>query len=278
MCNFFSGILKKDGTVLWSNDTDSHDTLIEKHKLNVNSDSRTWLRFEITPIDNDEKNRKRDNWRIKIDETQEPSWYTDAKVNYDILMYKALKDAFKEQDKTLRQKEHEKALLEKARKEMEKNMVVRFDIDMEMKLLKAFEKLLGSHKGISEEYAMSMKVFSVIDPGSVVLVTAKTERARRLLSRFKDPEIEKETMMDNAHKYNNTWEISKKDVAKKSYVPRSALGIDYVEKIVSIMKIVSDFFYVTTLHDKPVRIQNKDFEFLVAPVLKDENDEDAVPE
>ena len=33
MCNFFSGILKKDGTILYSKTSDNHHAIMDDHKL-----------------------------------------------------------------------------------------------------------------------------------------------------------------------------------------------------------------------------------------------------
>jgi len=92
MCQFFSGILKKDGKTLWDKNFDNHETLITKHKLTDSEDSKKWLRYEVTPIDNDIFNHDKKNWKIIIDENNISIWYERQKVFFD----KKIMDSFKQ--------------------------------------------------------------------------------------------------------------------------------------------------------------------------------------
>jgi hypothetical protein len=244
MCNFFSGILKKDGTVLYSINHDSHDTLIQENNLKTSEDSRTWLRFEILPSDGEESNRKKKNWFIKIDEAETPDWYTRNKAMYDEILFKTLKKTFRGKDKM--------------KAEAEKNKVVRFDFNTESKLMKTLGKLFGEHEGISEEMAMEREDMIVVDPAHVCMARAKTEQARRILTRFADPEI--------SHKAPTIdWEIN-----DKKYIARSGVSLDYMEKILAVIKCVQDHYFITAKCDSPVRLECDDFEFLVAPRIENE--------
>ena len=49
MCNWFSGILKKDGTVLYLKESTKHINIEEHYKLNKADAGKTYIPFEITP-------------------------------------------------------------------------------------------------------------------------------------------------------------------------------------------------------------------------------------
>ena len=102
MCEFFSCILKKDGTVLWNNKKgelfidDSHEKIIEEYKLDANKDeTKTYIRVEITPKDDDIYNHKKGNWEIEIDEDTTPDWYTRNIPKYEKQLMGALTTCFK---------------------------------------------------------------------------------------------------------------------------------------------------------------------------------------
>ena len=75
MCNFWSCILTREGEVLWSKDTDSHEELVNRHDLNDRKlKDRDFVRIEINPVDATSKDRG--DWRYKVDEEGTlPVWY-----------------------------------------------------------------------------------------------------------------------------------------------------------------------------------------------------------
>jgi len=78
MCEFFSGIIKRDTTVLADLNTNSHENIIAKFKLDdsLPLDSRDWIRFEFSPKKFFSKNRK--DWIFKVDENSKPKWVKTA--------------------------------------------------------------------------------------------------------------------------------------------------------------------------------------------------------
>ena len=82
MCNFFSGILMKDGRVLYDLDIDDHSKLIEK--LGLKDDKlqglRSWIKFEITPKDSSVFNKRKSNWVFKVDEESKIEWVSDRMI------------------------------------------------------------------------------------------------------------------------------------------------------------------------------------------------------
>ena len=79
MCNFFSGIIKKDKTVLWLPGVDSHDEIIEHFALEDNTDDpqkMTFARFEITR--GSAKIENLQDWFFCVDERIIPEWLSPA--------------------------------------------------------------------------------------------------------------------------------------------------------------------------------------------------------
>jgi len=98
MCQFFSCLIDKAGKVYWDRNIDSHEELVDKFKLDGNNDdSKKWVRIEVTFIDDDIYNHKKDNWKISIDQYIIPAWYERQQSTlYEPNIWKALKQCFKE--------------------------------------------------------------------------------------------------------------------------------------------------------------------------------------
>ena len=240
MCEFFSAILQKDEKVLYIDDCNSHDAIVKKYNLKDSDDTKKWLRFEITPIEEKYKKSKEEQfWKLKIDEKTTPDWYLRNKSHYDSLMYNTLW-------------------------ETTGNVIERFDIEEETKLLKLLEKVFKISNTVSEEKAVKEDRPYCIDPAHVVLCIAKTERAKRLISRFiiaktdyKIPKLKRT--------------IKKEDIKKgNSYSPKSMYSLDYFISIVKLINCVSDHFAITVLNDQPAFIECFDFEFCLAPRIESE--------
>ena len=80
MCDFFSGIITMNFEVLTNPNSNHHETMIEKHKLDdsipVDDERRKWVRFEIVPKDLFSKARK--DWVFRLDESIKPKWFNGA--------------------------------------------------------------------------------------------------------------------------------------------------------------------------------------------------------
>ena len=82
MCNFFSGIVKKDKSVLWLPGVDSHDEIIEHFELKDNTNDprkMTFARFEITR--GAAKIENLQDWVFRVDERIAPDWLSPAHEN-----------------------------------------------------------------------------------------------------------------------------------------------------------------------------------------------------
>jgi len=78
MCEFFSGIVKRDLTVLSDLNSNSHEDMINKFGLDdtLSLNSRDWVRFEFTP--KDLFSLKKGDWSFKVDEDSRPKWCKTA--------------------------------------------------------------------------------------------------------------------------------------------------------------------------------------------------------
>ena len=79
MCNFWSAIVKKNGTVLFDEMSDSHEDVIDKYKLKdetADPELLEFARIEITPPRGDVFAPTKD-WIFKIDQSCTPVWFTD---------------------------------------------------------------------------------------------------------------------------------------------------------------------------------------------------------
>jgi hypothetical protein len=105
MCQYFSGILTKDGEVYWLKENPcDHEAIIQKHQLkDTKLQSRDWIRFEITPK-NYEKLLKlktrdqltRDLFQFQWDMQGElPSWLEKNCATYIANCWKAAEDSWK---------------------------------------------------------------------------------------------------------------------------------------------------------------------------------------
>jgi len=79
MCDFFSGILMRNGKVLADGNSNSHEDLIKQHKLDdklpVDDVKRNWIRFELKP--KEFYNCDINSWIFRVDESSSPKWLND---------------------------------------------------------------------------------------------------------------------------------------------------------------------------------------------------------
>lgn len=88
MCRFFSGIMKyKMAGIWWDMDLDSHTDILEKFKINDEKRQPAFVKFEMTPKDDDVFNHVRENWVLAVDSDHSqdsiPEWW-DRKRAEDI--------------------------------------------------------------------------------------------------------------------------------------------------------------------------------------------------
>jgi hypothetical protein len=89
MCNFWSCLLTRDGKVLWDPAIKSHEELVEKYGLkDAKLQDRDFVRLEITPPNNDVMNKKRGDWKYKVDEEGTlPDWYQNDTLAQEHLVW-----------------------------------------------------------------------------------------------------------------------------------------------------------------------------------------------
>jgi len=98
MCNFWSCILTREGKVLWSDATSSHETIIKENNLKDNKlQDKDFVRLEVHPknkIDLFSKNAK--NWEFKIDESNTlPEWFIQEQTHFTELVWSEWNKAMK---------------------------------------------------------------------------------------------------------------------------------------------------------------------------------------
>ena len=97
MCKFPSFIIDKKGKVYGDGTIDEHDKIIDKYNLKESADSKTWVRIECEPKDQDIFNTKPSNWAIMVDEQNIPDWFErQRKTLYEPKIFKALKKVLSE--------------------------------------------------------------------------------------------------------------------------------------------------------------------------------------
>ena len=96
MCNFWSCILTREGKVLWSEATSSHEEIIKENNLKDNKlIDRDFIRLEVhskNKIDLFSKNAK--NWEFKIDEANTlPEWFLQEQKHWEEIVWISWKKA-----------------------------------------------------------------------------------------------------------------------------------------------------------------------------------------
>lgn len=101
MCNFFSCIVDKKGTVYWEADNDNHSLIVaNSDQIDDSGDSVNWVRIEIIPLPgvHQLKEYKSKDWRYQIDEQNGvrlesmPTWYERNIAFYQNKCIEALKE------------------------------------------------------------------------------------------------------------------------------------------------------------------------------------------
>ena len=136
----------------------------------------------------------------------------------------------------------------------------KFDILMEAKMLKSISKILEAPGlSITEEQALSLDLVAVPDRTMVTVIKAKTEEAKRFLSRF----IELEQQIPPIDQLD--WNC-KGDKEIKSQYP-----IEYMDKYLNFFKCMvnkygdEDGVTLKILPDYPMSMENQHFQVIIAP-------------
>lgn len=97
MCNFYSAILHRDGTVYDLPNSQAHQKIIEQYneKIKDSEDTLKWVRIEITPNNNPFDEPNDTNCTYRIDQATIPTWYELDLVRYKELAYNAYKNWIK---------------------------------------------------------------------------------------------------------------------------------------------------------------------------------------
>ena len=74
MCNFLSGIVLKNGDLLWNPYTDSHEDLVVINNLRDKRGDE-FARVEFSPPDLSQMD-KPDTYKLKLDQERTPDWWT----------------------------------------------------------------------------------------------------------------------------------------------------------------------------------------------------------
>ena len=126
-------------------------------------------------------------------------------------------------------------------------MVERFKIEVEQKMVKALGKLLSEpSEQVSEDEIILKEFFGVIDLANIFMVSGKTERAKRLLSRFYNGEQRKPEL-----------EYGGGGPCKYSS--------DYLKKIFNFFEVCGESVKINVKSEYPATLENEDFVVFLAP-------------
>ena len=93
MCNYKSGIVTRDGQVFVEIDTDSHEEIVNRHKLHEGTTADPWANYvsaECLPR-RDLLSRRREDWDYRLDEPdRKPAWYAEDEARYEDAFFAAL--------------------------------------------------------------------------------------------------------------------------------------------------------------------------------------------
>src|SRR3990167_3101089 len=125
----------------------------------------------------------------------------------------------------------------------------RFDVNFETKILVKLSKLLKQPEEQQKEEDIVLKDFvGVMGMGDVVMVSGKTEKAKRVLSRFylkdeRKPELDYKT----------------------DKIPSCKYSVDLLKNIMDFFDVFDDSVRITLKEDYPATIENDGFCVYIAP-------------
>ena len=151
----------------------------------------------------------------------------------------------------------------KNKEEKQKNEINRFPFSEEHALMREIHKTFPSQKDcISEDEALRLKNVCIMDPANVSMIVAKTEEAKRLLSRF----------ITKTQKKQKTPSLNY--VAKNGEKIMSRYSVEYLLKILEILgENDSSSISISMKKQYPLTMGNKHFDLILAPRVENEEDE-----
>lgn len=144
--------------------------------------------------------------------------------------------------------------------------VLRFDTTTEAKLLTKLNKILDAETmTITEEEAVKRDELFIMDLANVVMVIAKTEQAKRILSRYLtkdnvDPSYE-------IPKLNYFIENGRKEDNNKLMCRYST---EYLKKIIDFFSVLDESTQLNLKNEYPLTLENKHFEVILAPRITED--------
>ena len=133
----------------------------------------------------------------------------------------------------------------------------RFEPKIEADILKALNKFLKSENSITEEEAIKTDDLNTMTPCRVMMVVAKTEKAKRVLSRFVDKE--KESKVPELD-YKPDEEV--KCIYSSVYLNYALGVVKAIDKTASVTLFIKK--------DYPMTLETGDFKFIIAPRIEPE--------
>ena len=138
--------------------------------------------------------------------------------------------------------------------------IERYEAKEEAKLLKALDQIFNRSNNTTEEEALTVKTLSsdklydvAVDPSHCIMITALSERGKRIISRYVDH--------DNVPKlptlnYSND-------------IGDSKISTEFIIKCTAILQIDQEYIQFICGHDKPLILKTEDFEILIAPRIEE---------
>ena len=128
----------------------------------------------------------------------------------------------------------------------------RFNIKYEAKLIMALSKLFKAPgEAITENQAINMSECALMSACNIFMIIAKSEEAKRLLSRF----IEKEGRVSKCPslKFETNLEV------------RGKYNIDILSKMLKVLDVCEETVIIKMANDFPVLLESEHFNFVLAP-------------
>ena len=133
-----------------------------------------------------------------------------------------------------------------------------FDIKQESKILKAMNNIFEDQaRLVSEDEIVNAENIMAVDPAHVCMVIAKTSKAKIVLRRFYNPDV-------------NHKEPDIESLGLLKTMGCSLYATDYFLNIMKIIESVDDHFKIRLGTDTPCIIETDDFKFLLAPRIESE--------
>lgn len=144
----------------------------------------------------------------------------------------------------------------------EQKEIKRFEPKIEAKLLTKLNKILNvSQNQITEEDAITKDKISVIDEANICLIVAKTEEAKRVLSRFVN--------LDNENRINNIPSLDYSVTEEKNLFCR--YDLDYLSKIIDLLKTTAKTIKMQMKSKYPITLESDDFMVILAPKIQEDD-------